>query len=103
MMMMDMKPKQRAKATAAELDKSDRRKWSALIESAIRDAENDIIARLSEKFESQTDPLSLPSAAALVREMYRFRPERPDDGADRNDARGASTHKRKAALTPRRT
>lgn len=103
MMVMDMKPKQRAKATAAQLDKSDRRKWPALIEAAIRDAENDIIARLSEKLESQTDPLSPPSAAAIVREMYRFRKERPDDGADRNDARGASAHKQKAALAPRRT
>jgi hypothetical protein len=77
MMVMDMKPKQRAKATAAQLDKSDRRKWPALIEAAIRDAENDIIARLSEKLESQADPLSPSSAAAIVREMYRFRPETP--------------------------
>jgi hypothetical protein len=77
MMVMDMKPKQRAKATAAQLDKSDRRKWPALIEAAIRDAENDIIARLSEKLESQIDPLSPSSAAAIVREMYRFRPETP--------------------------
>ena len=104
MVVMDMKPKQRAKATAEQLDKSDRRKWPALIEATIRDAENDIIGRLSEKFESQTEPLSPPSAAAIVREMYRFRPERTDDGADRNDARsGASAHKRKAALAPRRT
>jgi hypothetical protein len=29
-----------------------------------------IIARLSEKFESQTDPLSPPSAAAVVREIH---------------------------------
>jgi hypothetical protein len=33
----------------------------------IRDAENDIIARLSEKLESQADPLSPSSAAAIVR------------------------------------
>lgn len=69
-MVMDMKPKQRAKAIAEQLDKSDRRKWPALIEAAIRDVENDIIARLSEKFESQTEPLSPPSAAAIVREMH---------------------------------
>jgi len=37
---MDMKPKQRAKAIAEQLEKSDRRKWPALIEAAIRDAEN---------------------------------------------------------------
>jgi hypothetical protein len=72
---MDMKPKQRAKAISEQLDKSDRRKWPALIEATIRDAENDIIARLSEKFESQTEPLSPPSAAAIVREMHRFRSE----------------------------
>jgi hypothetical protein len=40
---MDMKPKERAKAIAEQLDKSDRRKWPALIEAAIRDAENDIV------------------------------------------------------------
>jgi hypothetical protein len=73
MMVMDMKPKQRAKATAAQLDKSDRRKWPALIEAAIRDTENDIIARLSEKLESQADLLSPSSAAAIVREMHRFK------------------------------
>ena len=70
--MMDMKPKQRAKAIAEQLEKSDRRKWPALIEAAIRDTENAIIARLSEKLESQTDPLSPPSAAAIIREMHRF-------------------------------
>ena len=102
-MVMDMRPKQRAKAIAEQLDKSDRRKWPALIEAAIRDAENDVIARLSEKFESQTDPLSPPSAAAVVRELYHFRPQRPDDGADHNDPRAASANKRKAALAPRRT
>ena len=63
---MDMKPKQRAKAIAEQLEKLERRNWSALIEAAIRDAENDIIARLSEKFESQTEPLSPPSAAAIA-------------------------------------
>jgi hypothetical protein len=68
--MMDMKPKQRAKAIAEQLEKLERRNWSALIEAAIRNAENDIIARLSEKFESQTEPLSPPSAAAIVREMH---------------------------------
>ena len=69
---MDMKPKQRAKAIAEQLEKSDSRQWPALIEAAIRDAENAIIARLSEKLESQPDPLSPPSAAAIIREMHRF-------------------------------
>ena len=77
---MDMKPKQRAKAIAEQLEKLERRNWSALIEAAIRDAENDIIARLSEKFESQTEPLSPPSAAGIVREMHGT----TDDGANRH-------------------
>ena len=71
-LVMDMKPKHRAKAIAEQLEKSDRRKWPALIEAAIRDAENAITARLSEKLESQPDPLSPPSAAAIIREMHRF-------------------------------
>jgi hypothetical protein len=45
MMVMDMKPKQRAKATAAQLDKSDRRKWPALIEAAIRALVSDAARR----------------------------------------------------------
>jgi hypothetical protein len=72
-MVMDMKPKQRAKAIAEQLDKSDKHKWPALIEAAIRDTENDIIARLSETLESQSDPMSPSSAAAIVRELYRFK------------------------------
>lgn len=32
----DMKPKQRAKAIADQLDKSDKRKWAALIEAGIQ-------------------------------------------------------------------
>jgi hypothetical protein len=75
-----MKLKQRAKAIAEQLEKLERRKWPALIETTIRDAENDIIARLSEKFESQTESLSPPSAAAVVREMHLRR--RGKRGAD---------------------
>jgi hypothetical protein len=66
-MVMDMKPKQRAKAIADQLDKSDKHRWPALIEAAIRDTENGIIARLSETLESQSDPMSPSSAAAIVR------------------------------------
>jgi hypothetical protein len=73
---MDMKPKQRAKAIAEQLKKLERRNWSALIEAAIRDAESDIIGRLSEKFESQTEPPSPPSAAAIGCEMQGS-PEQP--------------------------
>jgi hypothetical protein len=74
-MVIGMKPKQRAKEIADQLDKLEKRKWPALIEAAIQDAENDIIGRLSEKLESQPDPMTPPSAAAMVREMYSFRPE----------------------------
>jgi hypothetical protein len=65
-----MKLKKRAKAIAEQLEKLERRKWPVWRETTIRDAENDIIARLSEKFESQTESLSPPSAAAIVREMH---------------------------------
>jgi hypothetical protein len=42
----------------------------------MRDAENDILTRASERLESQSDPLTPASAAAIARElMYipRFR------------------------------
>jgi truncated hemoglobin YjbI len=64
-----MKPKERARAVAEKLDKSERRRWVALIEAAIRDAERDTFARVSEKLESQSDPMSPASAAAVVREL----------------------------------
>jgi hypothetical protein len=80
---MDMKPKQRAKAIVEQLEKSDRRKWPALIEAGIEAAENDIIARLSEQLESQSGPLNPTSAAAIVREIYHFRGQRAEYGADR--------------------
>jgi hypothetical protein len=43
-----------------------------MIEAAIRDAENDIMARISERIESEPDPLTPASAAAIVREMMHF-------------------------------
>jgi truncated hemoglobin YjbI len=64
-----MKPKERARAVAEKLDKSERRRWVALIEAAIRDVERDTFARVSEKLESQSDRMSPASAAAVVREL----------------------------------
>jgi hypothetical protein len=64
-----MTPKERAKALVEQLDKLSLRKRPALIEAAIRDAENDIIARLSERLESQSNALTPTSAAALAREL----------------------------------
>jgi hypothetical protein len=69
MVAMNMKPKERARAIAEQLDKSERRRWVALIEAAIRDAERNTFARVSEKLESQSDPMSPASAAAIVREL----------------------------------
>jgi hypothetical protein len=42
--------------------------------SAIRDAENDILARVSERPESQSDPLTPASAAAIARELMYISP-----------------------------
>jgi len=42
------------------------------MEAAIRDAENDIMARVSERLESEPDPLSPASAAAIVRELMHI-------------------------------
>jgi hypothetical protein len=38
----------------------------------IRDAENDIIARVSERLESQSDPLTPASATAIARELMHI-------------------------------
>jgi hypothetical protein len=48
------------------------RSRTALIEAAIRDAENDIMAHISERLESEPDPLSPASAAAIVRELMHI-------------------------------
>jgi predicted NBD/HSP70 family sugar kinase len=43
-----------------------------VIEAAIRDAENDIIARVSERLESQPELLTPASAAAIARELMHL-------------------------------
>jgi len=67
-----MTPKDRAKALVEQLDKVALRSRAALIEAAIRDAENDILARVSERLESQSDPLTPTSAAAIARELIHI-------------------------------
>jgi hypothetical protein len=46
--------------------------WPALIEAVIRDAENDILARVSERLESQSEPLSPASAVAIACELMHI-------------------------------
>jgi hypothetical protein len=67
-----MTPKERAKVLVAQLHKAALRSRTGLIEAAIRDAENDIMARISERLESEPDPLSPASAAAIVRELIHI-------------------------------
>jgi hypothetical protein len=68
----DMTPKERAKLLFAQLQKLTLRSRPAVIETAIRDAENDILARVSERLESQSDPLTPASAAAIARELMHI-------------------------------
>jgi hypothetical protein len=68
----NMTPKERATALVAQLQKLTTRSRPAAIEAAIRDAENDIMARISERLESELDPLSPASAAAIVRELMHI-------------------------------
>jgi len=67
-----MIPEERAKIIVQHLHKTALRSRTALIEAAIRDAENDILARVSERLESQTDPLTRASAAAIARELMHI-------------------------------
>jgi hypothetical protein len=79
-----MTPKERAKVLGhsstrrpsqgarPQLHKAALRSRTALIEAAIRDAENGIMARISERLESEPDPLSPASAAAIVRELMHI-------------------------------
>ena len=67
-----MTPKERAKALVVQLQRLTLRSRATAIETAIRDAENDIMARISERLESEPDPLSPASAAAIVRELMHI-------------------------------
>jgi hypothetical protein len=66
-----MTPKERATVLVAHLKKLTLRSRLAVIEAAISDAENDIMARISERLESEPDPLSPATAAAIVRELMQ--------------------------------
>jgi hypothetical protein len=48
------------------------RSRATAIEAAIRDAESDIIARISERLESQANTLTSASAAAIARELMHL-------------------------------
>lgn len=67
-----MTPKERAKVLVVQLQKLTLRNRPPVIEAAIRDAENDILARVSERLESQADTLSPASAAAIARELMHL-------------------------------
>ena len=67
-----MTPNERADALVQQLQKTTPRGRTAVIEAAIRDAENDIMARISERLERDPDPLSPASAAAIVRELMHI-------------------------------
>ena len=67
-----MTPNERATVLAAQLQKLTMRSRPAAIEATIRDAENDIMARISERLESELDPLSPATAAAIVRELMHI-------------------------------
>jgi hypothetical protein len=67
-----MIPKERAKLLIEQIDKVTLRRRAALIEAAIRDAENDILARVSERLERQSDPVTPASAASIARELMHI-------------------------------
>jgi hypothetical protein len=71
-----MTPKERANSVVERLDKVPVRRRPALIEAAIRAAANEVIGRISERRESESDPLTPASAAAMARELMHilFRP-----------------------------
>jgi hypothetical protein len=67
-----MTPKERTEVLVAQLQKLTLRSRPTAIEAAIRDAENDILARVSERLESQPGPLTPASAAAIARELMHI-------------------------------
>jgi hypothetical protein len=67
-----MIPKERTKLLIEQIDKVTLRRRAALIEAAIRDAENDILARVSERLERQSDPVTSASAASIARELMHI-------------------------------
>jgi hypothetical protein len=71
-----MTPKERTELLVVQLQKMTLRNRPSVIEAAIRDAENDIIARVSERLESQADTLTPANAAAIARELMQLQQER---------------------------
>jgi hypothetical protein len=61
----NMTRKERAKLLGQQLQKAALRSRTGLIEATIRDAENDIMARISDRLESELDPLSPPALRPL--------------------------------------
>ena len=64
--------KRTGQAALCTAPKADLQSRPAVIEATIRDAENDIVARVSERLESQSDPLTPASAAAIARELMHI-------------------------------
>jgi hypothetical protein len=63
-----MKTKKRAVALVKRLDNSKSGKWFDLVAAALREAENDILAKASERLEGM-EAVSPAEAAAIVREL----------------------------------
>jgi hypothetical protein len=63
-----VKTKKRADALVKRLDNSKSGKWFDLVAAALREAENDILAKASERLEAMA-AVSPAEAAAIVREL----------------------------------
>ena len=64
----DVKTKKRADALLKRLEDSKSGRWHDLIVTSLRESENDILARASERLEAKK-ALSPAEAAAIVREL----------------------------------
>ena len=65
----DMTPNARAMILAEQLSELHAGRWPFLLEAAIRDAENEIVARISKRLEEEPEPMSGAGAAAIARQM----------------------------------
>jgi hypothetical protein len=64
-----MTPDERANALVKGLDRSNLSEWPHIVASAIRKAENNILAQASERLEGEDAQLSPAGPAALVRQL----------------------------------
>jgi hypothetical protein len=64
-----MTTEERANALVKRLDRSNLSEWPDIVASAIREAENNILAQASERLEGEDTQLTPAGAAALVREL----------------------------------